>query len=577
MVELASLLEEFPDDLTSRWLYNLAAQTVGDYPDRVPARWLIPEETFDSEYPLDMFTNVAPANGLATVGLAGGAVMDDFNGDGHLDVMASSWGYRDALRLYINQTDGQFAEGTQGNGLNGITGGLNLVHADFDNDGDPDVFVLRGGWLLGQGRQPNSLLVNDGAGHFADQTEQAGLLSFHPTQTAAWGDYDNDGWIDLVIGNEIRPGSTHPGELYRNNGDGTFSEVADRVGLRITGFVKAVVWGDYNNDGWIDLYVSRMGQTNQLFRNNGPDVTPQFNDVTELAGVAEPVNSFPAWFWDMDNDGWLDLFVADFSSDAYGADRNAAFVTGEVDRIAASYLGEAARSMPRVYRNLGDGTFEDITQSARLDLPLLAMGVNYGDIDNDGFPDMYIGTGDPDFQTLIPNRMFRNDEGLAFQDVTTSAGVGHLQKGHGIAFGDLDNDGDQDVYAVMGGAYSGDVFQNAMFLNPGNDNNWVTIRLQGVTANRSAIGARLRLETTTPDGRQTVHKLLGSGGSFGANSLQQEIGLGRATRIDSLTIEWPGASTQVFTDIEINQTLLIVEGEPEPRVLLSERIEITRN
>src|SRR5439155_14750966 len=148
---------------------------------------------------------------------------------------------------------------------------------------------------------------NNGDGTFSDVTEEAGLLSFHPTQTPVWFDYNNDGWIDLFIGNESTPGERHPCELYRNNGNGTFSECAGTAGIFLARFVKAVVSGDFNNDGRPDLYLSCLDQRNILLRNDGPDgpdrsaqAAWKFTDVTATAGVAEPLKSFPAWFWDYD-------------------------------------------------------------------------------------------------------------------------------------------------------------------------------------------------------------------------------------------------------------------------------------
>jgi hypothetical protein len=267
-----------------------------------------------------------------------------------------------------------------------------------------------------------------------------------------------------------------------------------------------------------------------------------------------------AW-GDYDNDGWLDLFVAGYEIDYLNADTEA---------VVAHYLGrETSEARPRLYRNLGDGTFEDRTAAAGLDRPLYAMGSNFGDLDNDGYPDLYLGTGTPSFEALVPNVMFRNEAGRRFQDVTTSGGFGHLQKGHGISFADLDNDGDQDVYAVMGGAYSGDVYQNVLFLNPGHDNRWVTLRLEGVSANRSAIGARIRLEVDTEAGQRTIHQTVSTGGSFGSNSLQQEIGLGRARRIRSVQIRWPGGKEpQELGPLEMDRIWRIQEGAPPEPVAL---------
>jgi hypothetical protein len=167
------------------------------------------------------------------------------------------------------------------------------------------------------------------------------------------------------------------------------------------------------------------------------------------------------------------------------------------------------------------------------------MGANFGDLDNDGWLDFYLGTGNPDLRTLVPNKMFRNAAGESFQDVTTSGGFGHLQKGHAIAFADLDHDGDQDVYANMGGAFTGDVYRNALFENPGHGNRWLKLKLEGVTSNRSAIGARIKVVAMTPAGERTIHRTVSTGGSFGANPLRQEIGLGNATAIQRVEILWP--------------------------------------
>src|SRR5262249_51712228 len=150
----------------------------------------------------------------------------------------------------------------------------------------------------------------------------------------------------------------------------------------------------------------------------------------------------------------------------------------------------------RLYHNNGDGTFTDMSKEAHLDKLLLTMGANFGDIDNDGYLDFYLGTGDPTLTTLVPNRMFRNDGGRIFQDITTSGGFGHLQKGHGVAFGDLEGTGNQDVFEVMGGVFPVDKFWSALYKNPGQGNHWMKLRLTGIKANRFAVGARIKLDVT---------------------------------------------------------------------------------
>lgn len=564
MREWTRLLEEHPDHRGYRWLLNIAAMAAGDFPDRVPRRHRLDETIFDSEREFTPFENIAPRVGLDATNHAGGAVLEDFDGDDRLDVLVSSMGPRDPLRLFRNGGDGRFHETSEEAGLAGLTGGLNLVHADYDNDGDADVLVLRGGWMQLGGAYPNSLLRNDGRGRFEDVTEEAGLLSFHPTQTAAWGDYDGDGRLDLVIGNESQPPfNPHPSELFRNNGGGTFTDVSLNLGRPDLGYVKGVAWGDFDNDGDPDLYFSLLGDDNVLLRNDGPRPFhgPSgedwlFTDVTAAAGVAGPYNSFPVWFWDFDNDGWLDLFVA-------------GYLPTDISDVASLYLGLPTRTdMPRLYRNRGDGTFADVTRETRLDRVALPMGANYGDLDNDGWQDAYFGTGQPNLEIVMPNRLFRSDGGRRFQDVTLAARMGHLQKGHGVAFGDVDDDGDQDVFEQMGGFYECDVAQNVLYQNPGHGHRFVTLRLRGRKANRSAIGARIRIEVLTPNGPRRIHALAGWGGSFGGNSLQQEIGLGDASAITAIEIAWPGSGrVQVFRDVGLDRIYSIVEGDDRPRVV----------
>jgi hypothetical protein len=560
IVELERILAAHPDDLGSRWLINVAHMTLGSYPEGLPADWLIPEAAFESEAEIGRYFDIAAATGLAEAGLAGGVITDDFDGDGLLDILVTSWGMRDPMHFYHNSGDGRFEDRSLAAGLEGIVGGLNALQADYDNDGDLDVLVLRGAWDSEYGRRPNSLLRNDGRGHFEDVTEQAGLLSFHPTQVAAWADYDGDGWLDLFIGNESIGDELHPSELFHNQGDGSFKEQASDLGLDVVGMVKGAAWGDIDNDGWPDLYVSRFGGDNVLMRNRGPDhqAGPMFEDIAMSAGVSQPKQSFSTWFWDYDNDGWQDIFVA-------GYIRDFSFLVTCAADVAADYLGlPTDADRPRLYRNRGDGSFEDVTASVDLDRVAITMGANFGDLDNDGWSDLYLGTGDPDYRSLVPNRMFRSNAARAFQDVTTSGGFGHSQKGHAIAFADLDNDGDQEIYANLGGAMTGDWYYDALYENPGHGNAWITLRLEGREANRSAIGSRIRVDVEGPSGERSIHASVGSGGSFGASSLQAEIGLGDAERIRAVELLWAGSGLrQRFEGLPLNRISSIREGEAQ--------------
>jgi hypothetical protein len=335
--------------------------------------------------------------------------------------------------------------------------------------------------------------------------------------------------------------------------------VAAETGVAFTGMFKSVVSGDFNNDRRPDLYLSWRGNDNILLRNDGPKEAPQgprspwkFTDVAREAGVTEPRLSFPSWFFDYDNDGWLDLFVS-----GYGINN--------VGDIAADYLGlPTPAQRVRLFQNKRDGTFADVTRVTKMYRILHTMGCNYGDLDNDGFLDFYLGTGDPELATVVPNRMFRNAEGKYFQDVTTSGGFGHVQKGHGVAFADLDNDGDQDIFENIGGAYEGDNYRSVLFENPGHVHHWITLRLEGEQSNRSAIGARVKVIVTLPGGDRTIYRTVGTGGSFGCSPLRQQIGLGQATGIKTIEITWPTTGkTQTFQSLAMDQFYKIREGEAQ--------------
>ena len=324
----------------------------------------------------------------------------------------------------------------------------------------------------------------------------------------------------------------------------------------MVGYVKAVVSADYNNDGRPDLYVSRRDGANHLFRNDGPAGPAaaggrpgwKFTDVAKEAGVTEPFRSFSAWFFDYDNDGWTDLFV------------NGYYIQ-DVGDVAADVLGlPHAAERARLYRNRGDGTFSDVSRATGVHRLLHTMGCNFGDLDNDGWLDFYVGTGDPEFATLIPNRMFRNDGGRRFQDVTTAGGFGQLQKGHGIVFGDLDNDGDQDIYSVVGGAIVTDNYHNQLFANPGHGHHWLKLELSGTKTNRAGVGARVKVTVRTPAGEREIHRTVGTGGSFGSAPFRLEIGLGEATEIVRAEVLWPATGRrQTVTGLEPDRAYLVRE------------------
>jgi hypothetical protein len=566
------LLKHFPDDRGSQWLLNIAYLAIGGYPDSIPKKYLIPNLSPRSTDTFPRFPNIAGDVGLSIIGLAGGVSIEDFNNDGLLDIFTTSWGVTDPVHLFLADGTGRYADKTRESGLAGITGGLNTIHADFDNDGNTDIFVLRGAWLGDAGKYPGSLLRNKGNGTFEDVTFKAGVQSFAPTQTAAWVDFNLDGYLDLFIGHESAAetgGTSYPSQLFMNNKDGTFTDVTAKVGINLDAFVKGVVWADVNNDGLPDLFVSVLFGRNRLFINRGgtsPD-NWHFEERAAAAGVELPLASFPAMFMDYDQDGFDDLLVLSYDMRSS---------TSLHDAVAREYLGlpvkidvngaKADVESSRLFRNKGDGTFEDVTKRVGLDGKVIyAMGTNFGDLDNDGWLDVYVGTGNPDLRSVIPNRMFRNVEGKRFEEVTLPGGFGHLQKGHATAFADLDRDGDEDVFMVVGGAYQGDKFASVLFENPGwAANSWITLELQGVTANRSAIGARVQLLVADAAGRtRRLYRTIGTGGSFGAGSLQLHVGLGRATSVKELLIQWPDAArtTTVHADLAVDHFYHVKQGD----------------
>jgi len=552
------LLELQPDDLASRWLLNIVAMALGTYPEGVAEDLLIPPSAFESEADIGRFRNIAGEIGVDTFNLCGGVIADDFDVDGLIDILTSTYDPAGPLAFYRNAGDGSFEDRSRASHAADQLGGLNLIGGDYDNDGDVDAFVLRGAWLYDAGRIRNSLLRNDDA-VFTDVTRAAGVAEpAFPTQAATFADLDGDGFLDLYVGNEsrvqVQEQADFPSQLFHNRGDGTFVDVAAQAGAENDGYCKGLTAGDYDNDGDLDLYLSNVGP-NRLYRNAGDGT---FVDVAGKLGVTEPVGrSFACWFFDMDNDGWLDLFVA-----AYEA---------SLADLAAEALGmPTTATLPRLYRN-EEGSFTDIAAAAGLGGVSLPMGANFGDLDHDGLLDIYLTTGEPQLQSLMPNQMFRNTNGKRFADVTTSGGLGHVQKGHGVAFADFDHDGDQDIYHQLGGFFPVDRFHNALFENPGHGNHWLYLKLVGTKTNRSGVGARIRVVVETPAGERELYRAVGSVSSFGGSPSRQEIGLGAATAITRLEITWPTSGTvQTLEDVPLDVMLRVTEGEDE-----YERVELS--
>jgi len=496
---------------------------------------------------LNHFRDLAPELGLDRVGRAGSVVMDDLTGDGLLDILTCTIESDDGLRLYRNGGDGSFEDVTVAAGLADQPGGTNLVQGDVDGDGLIDFLVLRGGNLGRDGEIPSSLFRQVRPGEFRDAAEEAGIRVAGPTQTACFADIDLDGDVDLFVGYETESlgdgsGVRYPSRLWRNRGDGTFEDVTAPSGVVTEGPCVGSVFCDYDADRFPDLYLSVRGGPNSLWHNNGDGT---FTDVATELGVTLPLQSYATWFFDYDNDRDPDLFVAAFDP-------------------AAAPDG-ADLETPRLYEN-DRGSFTDVTALRGLDRPWQAMGANFGDIDNDGYLDVYLGTGGHARSVTWPNVLLLNRRGVRFDDIAPFTGLDHLGKGQGMAIGDPDDNGTEDIFVAVGGYFPEDASPDVFSLNGGSANkSWIRVELEGVTSNRFGLGCRIRVRIRERENERYIVRYVGSPSSFGGSPLREEIGLGRADRIIMLDVTWPATGkTDSYFQPPLNSVHTIREGAREP-------------
>jgi hypothetical protein len=530
------------------------------------------------------FTDVARAAGILRPTIFGGSAENryilettgcgvaffDYDNDGWLDLFLVNGTTLEGAqgqvpvpvnRLYHNNRDGTFTDVTEHSGLARSGWGQGVCIGDYDNDGFDDLFITYWG--------QNCLYHNNGDGTFTDVTRRAGLHS----PEVRWGsgcafvDFDCDGKLDLFVANYINfdpdivplPGTgscTYQGlpvncgprglpkagnRLYQNNGDGTFTDATDksRISQAPAGYNLGVLTGDFNNDGWPDIYVANDTEPALLFWNNRDGT---FTEGGLAAGVATNADGrnqsgMGVAAGDYNCDGLLDIFKTNFSDD-----------------------------LPNLYRNTGKGFFEEETRASGLGgtSRLLGWGCGFLDADNDGWPDIFYVNGHvyPEIDRLKtgagyrqPKVLYQNLGNGAFRDVSKLAGnaISYRSAARGCAFGDFDNDGDIDIAVNVINS-----LPELLRCDSSTGNHWIKIKLVGVKSNRSAIGARVR---TTTAGHRQMDEVRSGGSFYSQNDLRLHFGLGRAGRVDLLEIFWPSGHVDRLTGLAANQIVTIHEGQ----------------
>jgi hypothetical protein len=500
--------------------------------------------------------------------MSGGVGLVDCDNDGKLDIVTVNGStvdrYRDGgdpmITLYHQEPDGTFKDITKPAGLTRRGWGMGVAVADFDNDGLLDIYVT--------GFGGNVLYRNLGNCKFQDVTEKAGLRAGGFSTGAAWADYDRDGRVDLFVSRYVHVDVNNLPEfgrdkfcrykgvlvqcgpwglqgesdlLYHNRGDGTFEELSMRAGVHDSEgrFGLGVVWGDYDNDGWPDLFVANDAGANYLYHNNHNGT---FTDVAMLAGVALSgagleQGNMGVDFGDYDHDGWLDLIDTTF-----------------------------ADQPKTLYRNLGREGFEDASRTAQIAQPTLsyvAWGTGFVDFDNDGWPDILIANGHvyPQVDTIKEGARYRepvflhlNKRDGTFEDASVAAGLANLPLAsrRGVAFGDIWNDGAMDALILNVGEPP-TLLRN----HPLNRNHWVEFKLEGTKSNRAAIGARLTIHS----GQLVQFNEVRGGASYLSQSdLRLHFGLGANTKIDNIEIAWPSGLRERLDNLVVDQNYTIEEG-----------------
>jgi tetratricopeptide (TPR) repeat protein len=438
------------------------------------------------------FEDIAPRLGIDKLDGLGPSAWGDVDGDGDFDLYVS--GADSYGALYRNDGD-VFTDISVEAGLLNAPSGFSSTFVDYDNDGSPDLYVGRDGW---NGPSRNSLYHNDGRAVFTEVTETAGVGHPGSSFVHAWTDYDRDGDLDLYVANGIT-GSGDTNVLYRNDGDGGFTDATAVAGLAEPSGTKTigVAVGDYDKDGWPDIFVSGFATLNRLYHNKGDGT---FEEVAAKAGVTDDryiSAGYVCFFVDYDNDTLPDILRTSLAP----WHNVLIALSDRFEQLPPTEREKLLTVGPRLHRNNGDGTFTDMT---------------------------------------------------------FAVGLGNTGKGHGVTFIDLDGDGDLEIYAPEGGFWHGDPYPNALYLNKQTTgHHWLHVDLVGRESNRDAVGTRL---TVVAGGRRVYREIYGGRGFGSSDSPTVEFGLGPATRVDRLELVWPSGKSQTFRDLPVDRRILIEEG-----------------
>lgn len=445
----------------------------------------------------------------------------DFNNDGWEDIFISNGlkgGQQDLL--YLNDGTGNFTPITNQDIVQIANPSDGASFADYNNDGHIDGMVSS--WYGSE----DLLYLNNGSGKLK-YNAQAGIETGSFAETASFGDFDGDGWLDVYV---TISGGTLENHLYRNLKNGKFRLVTNHTLVAETKTSRGAIWLDYNDDGFTDLFVTNEGNnTNDLFKGKANGV---FEKITAGDLVTQTRSSMTASWGDIDNDGDFDVFIGN-----------------------SGYLVEVRNQL---FENTGNGFSAILTDTAAR-FRGCTYGSAFADYDNDGDLDLAIANGF--CSTNLENRLYQNQGDGSFIDVTNLLPANNSICSYGLAWGDVNNDGFQDLVIANCKNSTQDTEKgNSLLINQGNSNNWLKIKLQGTQSNTSAIGAKIRLKATL-NGKAVwqIREIRSQSGYAGQNSLVAHFGLGDANSVDTLYIDWPSTGREMLTHVSVNQQLTAVE------------------